>query len=208
MTTRRQFLMAASVSAIVSIGGCLNTIRSETESARVETEIIDVGEVPDVPVEFSVTQTSTILSDEELPAFSVIIENEGDNTLWFQNGRPRVFSPGLSTPRGFYILSESEATSVEDGTSDVSPAEPTDCLWIEHPPARPADEPQVTLEPGEPESQNFAYAPDEDVNGERCPEPGEYAFQEEYRFYTEGQDERDEPQYLAEWGFTVRVHED
>ena len=208
MITRRQLLTTASVSVSAAIGGCLNTIRSGGEPTSAETEIIEVGEVSDVPVSFSVTQATTELSSEELPAFSVTIENEDDTTLWFHNARPRVFSPGPSTPRAFHILSRSEAESIEDGTSEVAPAEPTDCLWIEHPPARPADEPQILLEPGEPESQEFAYAPDENVSSEGCPEPGEYAFQEEYRFYTEGQDERDEPEYLDQWGFTVRVHED
>lgn len=205
MTTRRQFLVATGASASVLLGGCLDTIRSESESPRVETEIIDIGEIADIPVAFNVSQTSTLLSGEELPRFSVTLENEGDNTLWFHNGRPRLFSPGPSTPEGLYLLSESEADSIEDGTSEVAPADPADCLWIDHPPARPADEPQVTLHPGEPESQEFAYAPDEDVSGEGCPESEEYAFEENYRFYLDERDERDEPTYVAEWGFGVRI---
>lgn len=116
------------------------------------------------------------------------------------------FEPGGSDPPGLFVLGSFEVDPILAGSSDVMIDTDGDCLAIEHPPARDADESYRTLDPEEPESQEFAVVIDGSALDNGCLETGEYQFRHGHEFY-----EPDVPHHAARpecdvnWGFTVAV---
>ena len=204
---RRRFLTAVGSAGSLGMAGCLGT--GESTPASVETEIVDIVEATDVPIEFTIDQSDTVLSDDALPRFSLTVHNDGDETLGFWHNRPPVFNPGPSAPVGFRILSDAEGDRIERGDSEVAPADPDGCLYSEYGPERDSGEWWLSLSPDESDTRDFAYVAGREGLENECPATGEYVFRREFEFFDENQQqkvpEEDEPEYVIDWGFAVRV---
>lgn len=207
MVSRRAALFGLSGGFLYSISGCLDgDIGSDpSNDVTMEMSVIEVfGGPEENPIGLKLTRDSSLLSTTELPHLEFELYNESDDEIDLLHSRSLLFSPGESDPSGLTVVTEDEASSIEAEESELIEETTTQCLGLEEPPTRDADETWSTIEPDSSISQRIAIVPlaDEFVND--CVEPGSYTMLAPFEFFENSTESAD---ITVDLGFTVEFEE-
>lgn len=229
---RRRLLRSSGVLLSAGFAGCLGNETGDDASPggsgdegsngahgiAHEGEVVETQAVPaDVPFEFDVEFTTTVLSSSEIPRFTYTIRNTAEEAhhLDVGGGRNDVV-PHFSDPAGLGTIRDAEADHVisafVDGDGDgygsdddVGPeGDPDGCLTVSGI-MRDSIYAIHTVEAGEELTGEYALAGSDEIDDD-CPPPGTYHLHEAGVLNPDdGDDDPDPTEFEFTIGFTVEL---
>lgn len=185
---RRTFLAVSGASAVLGTSGCLDAGALVTggsppadEPSPRELSVVRIDDAPDeYGIALDVDLASPRLTDDELPALSIRVENVGTRRVTYGTWhRYRAGGFGYSDPDGLVTITTDEAGRLELDSEG--------CWSYDDALARSLAARMGTVRPGESHSDDrrvIHLRRDEAADGD-CPDPGEYTFTASYNVYDE-----------------------
>ena len=206
MLSRRAVISGVVGAGSMTLSGCLDgsVMSDPPNEISMEMGVVEVYSGPeDSPVRLQTTLQSSLLSSTELPRLEFELYNDGDDPVSFTHLDSLLFAPGESDPSGLVILTDEEATLIEDEESDFVEQTDNRCIALEEVPNRDLDETWTVIEPDSTLSQDIAISPTQEAIANDCVEPTQYMLRSPFQFYFDADESTEDSDITLDLGFTV-----